>query len=65
MVGERSGDVSPTFDERHALLREWIPTAETFVLPGANHLMHLQNPSGLAVRLAGFFARDEPPVEGS
>jgi pimeloyl-ACP methyl ester carboxylesterase len=60
VVGERSGEVSPAFGERHALLREWLPAAETFVLPGANHLMHLQNPGGLGERLAGFFTRRLP-----
>ena len=57
VVGERSGEVSPAFGERHALLRAWLPHAEAFVLPGANHLLHLQNPTGLATRLAEFVAR--------
>ncbi|MFF5287884.1 alpha/beta fold hydrolase [Paractinoplanes globisporus] len=57
VVGERSKDLSPVFDERHALLRAWLPRAESFELPGANHLMHLQNPGGLAERLAAFLSR--------
>jgi pimeloyl-ACP methyl ester carboxylesterase len=57
VVGERSRDVGPAFDERHALLRAWLPAAESFELPAANHLMHVQNPGGLAERLADFFAR--------
>ncbi|WP_433363962.1 alpha/beta fold hydrolase [Actinoplanes sp. CA-142083] len=57
VLGERSADVSPAFAERHALLRDWLPHAEAFELPGANHLMHLQNPRGLAERLAAFFTR--------
>jgi pimeloyl-ACP methyl ester carboxylesterase len=56
VVGARSRDVNTAFDERHALLRAWIPHAESFVLPAANHLMHVQNPGGLAERLAGSFA---------
>ncbi|MFC7273035.1 alpha/beta fold hydrolase [Paractinoplanes rhizophilus] len=62
VLGERSADVSAAFAERHALLRSWLPRAEPFVLPGANHLMHLQNPAGLAVRLAAFFAREAGPA---
>jgi pimeloyl-ACP methyl ester carboxylesterase len=54
VVGEHSG---PVFGSRHALLRAWLPHAESFELPGANHLMHVQNPSGLAARLAAFLAR--------
>ena len=56
VVGELSRDISPTFDERHALLRALLPHAESFELPGANHLMHVQNPRGLAERLAAFLA---------
>jgi pimeloyl-ACP methyl ester carboxylesterase len=56
VIGERSKDVSPVFGERHALLRSWLPHAESFELPAANHLMHVQNPEGLAERLAAFFA---------
>jgi pimeloyl-ACP methyl ester carboxylesterase len=57
VVGERSKEVSPAFDERHALLQGWLPSAESFELPAANHLMHVQNPSVLAERLATFFSR--------
>jgi pimeloyl-ACP methyl ester carboxylesterase len=57
VVGERSRDVSPAFGERHALLRAWLPHAESFELPAANHLMHVQNPGALTERLAAFFAR--------
>jgi 3-oxoadipate enol-lactonase len=59
VVGERSDDVNPAFGERHALLRAWLPHAESFELPAANHLMHLQNPGGLAERLATFFAEGQ------
>ena len=57
VVGEHSKDVSPAFAQRHALLRAWLPYAESFELPAANHLMHVQNPRGLAERLARFFSR--------
>jgi pimeloyl-ACP methyl ester carboxylesterase len=50
-------DSGPMFAEGHALVRQWLPQAEAFVLPGATHTLQLQNPSGLAEALAGFFAR--------
>jgi 3-oxoadipate enol-lactonase len=52
--GEHS---APTFAERRALLLSWLPRAETFDLPDANHLMHAQNPAGMAEALAAFFGR--------
>ena len=48
---------APTFAERRALLLSWLPRAESFDLPGANHLMHAQNPGAMADALAAFFAR--------
>jgi pimeloyl-ACP methyl ester carboxylesterase len=60
VVGERS---DARFHERHALLLEWLPNVEPFVLPGAGHLLHLQNPAGMATGLAAFFARH--PIGGA
>jgi pimeloyl-ACP methyl ester carboxylesterase len=57
VLGGRSGEVTPAFRQRHELLLEWLPTAEPFVLPGATHLLHVHNPTGMAQALAGFFAR--------
>jgi 3-oxoadipate enol-lactonase len=54
VVGERSG---PVHRRRWDLLRDWLPDAEPFVLPDAGHLLHLQNPRGVAEALAAFFAR--------
>ena len=54
VVGERSG---PIHRQRWDLLRAWVPQAEPFVLPGAGHLLHLQQPRDMADALAGFFAR--------
>jgi hypothetical protein len=54
MLGGRSREVGPAFDQRHALLLEWLPAAEPYVLAGATHLMHVQNPADAAVRLAAF-----------
>jgi 3-oxoadipate enol-lactonase len=45
------------FCERQKLLLEWLPNVESFVLPGAGHLLHLQNSSGMAAGLAAFFKR--------
>jgi pimeloyl-ACP methyl ester carboxylesterase len=52
--GERTDDINR---RRHLLLREWLPAAEPFVLSGAGHLMHVENPRGMAEGLASFFAR--------
>ena len=57
VLGADSGRVSPVFAARHELLMAWLPNAEPFVLPGANHLLHAQNPAGMAEALAGFFGR--------
>jgi pimeloyl-ACP methyl ester carboxylesterase len=54
VLGARSDEVSPVFRERHQLLLAWLPNVEPFVLPGANHLLHVQNPDGMAERLAAF-----------
>jgi len=42
----------------------WLPNAEGLVLPGATHLLHVQNPRGMAEALASFFAR-HPMVAGA
>jgi pimeloyl-ACP methyl ester carboxylesterase len=39
------------------LLLSWLPNAEEFVLPSATHLLHLEDPKGMADGLAAFFAR--------
>jgi pimeloyl-ACP methyl ester carboxylesterase len=57
VLGARSREVTPVFDQRHELLLAWLPNVEPFVLPDATHLLHLQNPGGMAEALAAFFAR--------
>jgi pimeloyl-ACP methyl ester carboxylesterase len=65
VLGEESDAVrvSPNSDPRHvfaerqALLLRWFPRAEAYVLPRATHLMLLQDPGGIARRLAEFFER--------
>jgi pimeloyl-ACP methyl ester carboxylesterase len=54
VVGEKS---AATFPERQQLLRSWLPRAELFELPGATHLLHVENPRGIAEGLASFFER--------
>jgi pimeloyl-ACP methyl ester carboxylesterase len=54
VLGERS---AATFRERRELLLSWLPNAEPFELAGAGHLLHVENPDGMAEALAGFFAR--------
>ena len=52
------GEVSESrFHERHELLLSWLPHAESFVLPSAGHLLHLENRSGFASGLADFLTR--------
>lgn len=52
------GDLSDArFLQRERLLLDWLPNVEPFLLQGAGHLLHLQNPRGLAEGLAGFLAR--------
>ena len=54
VLGEHS---AATFAERRDLLLSWLPNAEPFELPGATHLLHVENPDGMAEALAGFWAR--------
>jgi pimeloyl-ACP methyl ester carboxylesterase len=57
VLGGRSREVSPVWEERQALLLAWLPNVAPFVLEGATHLLHLQNPRGMAEALAGFVSR--------
>ena len=47
------GDNVPWFV---SLLVSWLPNVERFELPDATHLLHLQNPRGMAEALAAFYA---------
>jgi pimeloyl-ACP methyl ester carboxylesterase len=57
VIGERSMNQSPIWNERQELLLGWLPDAEPFVLPGATHLLQIENPRGMAEGMAAFFAR--------
>jgi pimeloyl-ACP methyl ester carboxylesterase len=54
VLGENT---APTFPERLRLLASWLPNTEPVQLPGATHLLHVQNPQGMAEALASFYAR--------
>ena len=50
-------DSVPTFAGRRQLLREWMPHLELGDLPDTGHLLHAENPRGVAALLAAFFGR--------
>lgn len=60
-LGAKTPEAAPVFVRRQQLLLDWLPQAEAFVLPEATHLLHLQNPRGMAEGLAAFFARHPLP----
>jgi pimeloyl-ACP methyl ester carboxylesterase len=53
VLGEKS---KPIFRERRELLLEWLPNPEPFDLADATHLLHVENPRGMAEGLAAFFS---------
>ena len=65
----QSNALWPRFGETHRLLLAWLPHAEGFVLPGATHLMQLENPpataKALTEALAAFWTRHRLPTEGA
>src|SRR5262245_973451 len=54
VLGENT---APTFRERRELLLAWLPNVEPFDLPGATHLLPVQNPAAMAEGMAAFFGR--------
>lgn len=60
--GAETDEVAPLFGEGIALLREWLPQAESFTLPAATHGMPFMNPGALAQELSAFFARHPLPL---
>ncbi len=57
VMGERSPTVDGVWQRRQQWITTSMPQAEAYVLPGATHLLHLQNPGAMAGRLAQFLAR--------
>ena len=60
VMGGKSHEVSPVWQQRQDLLTAWLGNAEPFVLDGATHMLHLQNTRGMAERLAAFVADHTP-----
>jgi 3-oxoadipate enol-lactonase len=58
VLGEKSPEVTPIWSERQQTLLAWLPKAEGFVLRGTTHLLHVQDPRGMAEAMAAFFARN-------
>ena len=56
VMGGKSHEVSPVWQQRQDLLTAWLGAVEPFVLDGATHMLHLENARGLAERLGAFFA---------
>jgi pimeloyl-ACP methyl ester carboxylesterase len=61
--GERTAELAAVPPESVSLLAAMVPHAETVVLPGASHLMPLEDPAGVA-RLVADFARKHPISPG-
>ena len=57
VMGGRSPEVSSTWPLRQAWLMAQLPDAEACVLPETTHLLALQQPRELAMRLRRFFER--------
>jgi pimeloyl-ACP methyl ester carboxylesterase len=62
VLGGESDALASRFGETHRLLLAWLPQAEGVVLPGATHLMQLEDPRGLAEVLTAFWARRRLPA---
>jgi pimeloyl-ACP methyl ester carboxylesterase len=59
VLGEHS---DPRFRQRQQLLLEWLPHVEPFILTGAGHLLHVEQPTQLATALSSFFSRHSSGV---
>jgi pimeloyl-ACP methyl ester carboxylesterase len=55
---------APRFAEGSELVQSWFPHAERLSVPGAGHLLMVQNPSAVAQGLRDFFARHPSGVAG-
>jgi len=57
VVGADSDTISPVSTEGHEALLRRFPQAEPYVLPGATHLLQVQNAEDLGAALTDFFDR--------
>ena len=53
----RGSESGPVFAESQAQLGSWLPRMEQDLLPGANHLMQMRQPTEAAARLVAFLKR--------
>ena len=60
----RGAESPGVFEQRQRWLLERLPLGEGFVLPGAGHLLQVEQPRGMAEALAGFFGRHAIRREG-
>ena len=54
VIGEKNLDIL-VWKERHEMILNWLPNAKPFVLSDTTHLLHVQNPRGMADGLLAFF----------
>lgn len=57
LLGGASQELSPRFGEVHQMLLSQARHAEGHILPGATHLMQVEDPSAVAEAMSSFFAR--------
>ena len=50
-------ETEPIFAETGQLLSQWLPNAEQYVVDGATHLLHWEDPEGVAAGLLAFLSR--------
>jgi pimeloyl-ACP methyl ester carboxylesterase len=57
VLGSESNALWARFGETYETLLSWLPQAEGFILAGATHAQHIQNPHDMAEALASFVRR--------
>jgi 3-oxoadipate enol-lactonase len=57
VLAVRGEHTAPSFAQRLELLVAWLPDVQLCEVPGATHLLHVQDPAGVADALAAFYAR--------
>ena len=62
VIGAKSQERERLWQERQDLLLAWLPLVEPLVLPGATHLLQVENPHDIAEGLAASSARH--PLSG-
>jgi pimeloyl-ACP methyl ester carboxylesterase len=58
VLGSESNALWSRFGETYEALLSWLPHAEGFVLKGATHAQHIQNPHDIAEALSSFVQRN-------